>query len=91
MARTTGSPNLTEYGVPISAFKARVEKHLHHPITNKQFALLYGGWATRYCLSTDHGVHPRTPIYWLKKGYVPREHANNLSNYLITGWKVIES
>ena len=89
MARTIGANSLTEYGVPISVFKQRIEQHLHHTITNKQFALLYSGWVTRYCITTNHDIHPRTPYQWLQNGYVPREHANNLSSYLITGWKVV--
>ena len=89
MARTIGANSLTEYGVPISVFKERIEKHLHHTITNKQFALLYSGWVTRYCITTNHDIHPRTPYQWLQNGYVPREHDNNLSNYLITGEKVV--
>ena len=76
-------------GVPISVFKQRIEQHLHHTITNKQFALLYSGWVTRYCITTNHDIHPRTPYQWLQNGYVPREHANNLSSYLITGEKVV--
>ena len=89
MARTIGANSLTEYGVPISVFKERIEQHLHHTITNKQFALLYSGWVTRYCITTNHDIHPRTPYQWLQNGYVPREHANNLSSYLITGEKVV--
>ena len=89
MARTIGANSLTEYGVPISVFKQRIEQHLHHTITNKQFALLYSGWVTRYCITTNHDIHPRTPYQWLQNGYVPREHANNLSSYLITGEKVV--
>ena len=89
MARTIGANSLTEYGVPISVFKQRIEQHLHHTITNKQFALLYSGWVTRYCITTNHDIHPRTPYQWLQNGYVPREHANNLSSYLITGWRVV--
>ena len=88
MARTIGANSLTEYGVPISVFKERIEKHLHHTITNKQFALLYSGWVTRYCITTNHSVHVNTACNWLRKGYVPREHANHLMNYLITGEKV---
>ena len=88
MARTIGANSLTEYGVPISVFKQRIEQHLHHTITNKQFALLYSGWVHRYCVVTNHGVTPQAATNWLRKGYVPREHANHLMNYLITGEKI---
>ena len=87
MSRKPGAVN--DGSVPISVFKERVEKHLHHTITNKQFALLYSGWVTRYCITTNHDIHPRTPYQWLQNGYVPREHANNLMNYLITGERVV--
>ena len=86
MARKTGAVN--DGSVPISVFKERMEQHLHHTITNKQFALLYSGWVTRYCITTDHGVHYTTASFWLRRGYIPREHANHLMNYLITGEKV---
>ena len=87
MARIKGAVN--DGSVPISVFKERVEQHLHHTITNKQFALLYSGWVTRYCITTDHGVHYTTAYYWQRRGSVPREHANHLMNYLITGEKVV--
>ena len=87
MSRKTGAVN--EGSVPISVFKERVEKHLHHTITNKQFALLYSGWVSRYCVTTNHDVTSRSAYYWLRNGYVPREHANHLMNYLITGEKVV--
>ena len=87
MARKTGAVN--DGSVPISVCKERVEKHLHHTITNKQIALLDSGWVTRYCITTNHDIHPRTPYQWLQNGYVPREHANNLMNYLITGERVV--
>ena len=89
MAKTIGANSLTEYGVPISVFKERVEQHLHHTITNKQFALLYSGWVTRYCITTNHNVNYTTAYFWQRRGYVPKEHANHLMNYLITGEKVV--
>lgn len=87
MARKTGAVN--DGSVPISVFKERVEKYLHHTITNKQFALLYSGWVSRYCITTNHGVNYSTAYYWQRRGSVPREHANHLMNYLVTGEKVV--
>ena len=87
MSRKTGAVN--DGSVPISVFKERIEQHLHHTITNKQFALLYSGWVSRYCITTNHGVNYTTAYFWQRRGSVPREHANHLMNYLVTGEKVV--
>lgn len=87
MARKKGAVN--DGSVPISVFKERVEQHMHHTITNKQFALLYSGWVTRYCITTNHDVNYSTAYKWKLRGSVPKEHANHLMNYLITGEKVV--
>ena len=76
-------------GVPIGAFIDRIARHIKRPVTKKEFALLYSGWVTRYCVTTRHGVSQQAASYWLIKGYVPREHANNLMNYLITGETIV--
>ena len=85
MARKTGAVN--DGSVPISVFKERIEKHLHHTITNKQFALLYCGWVSRH-RALSVGLVPSAYYKWLHKGYIPREYANHLMNYLITGEKI---
>lgn len=81
--------SLSETGIPISTFKQRVEHHLHHRITNKQFKMLFIAWARYYVVLTHHDISIYTPPTWLKAGYVPKEHANNLMNYLVTGERVV--
>ena len=75
-------------GVPITLYKQGLEQHIGRAISEKEFNMLYSGWAYRYAVVTDHDVKANTVMVWKLKGYIPLEAADNLSNYLITGWRI---
>jgi len=83
-----GRKKLSQTGVPITLYKQGLEQHIGRAISEKEFNILYSGWAYRYAVVTDHNVRAHTPMDWKRKGYIPREAADDLSNYLITGWKI---
>ena len=83
-----GRKKLSQIGVPITLYKQGLEQHIGRAISEKEFNMLYSGWVYRYAVVTDHDVRANTVMVWKLKGYIPLEAADNLSNYLITGWKI---
>ena len=83
-----GRKSLIQTGVPIALYIQGLEQHIGRRVSLKEFNLLFSGWAYRYTMVTDHSLHPNTLINWKRHGYIPVEHADSLSNYLITGWKI---
>ena len=80
--------SLIQTGVPIALYIQGLEQHIGRRVSLKEFNLLFSGWAYRYTVVTDHSLHPNTLINWKRHGYIPVEHADSLSNYLITGWRI---
>ena len=86
-----GRKKLSQTGVPIALYKAGLEQHIGRAISEMEFNILYSGWAYRYAVVTDHNVRENSVLVWKRKGYIPREAADNLSNYLINNWYITKN
>ena len=86
-----GRKKLSQTGVPIALYKQGLEQHIGRAISEKEFDILYSGWAYRYAVVTDHNVRANSVTNWKRKGYIPFEAADNLSNYLIKNWYITKN